>query len=87
LWQLISIQRHIRGKVHGRDESLARSNEAKSCLAATEENFLFVLQRGFFALLLIGFVLHVFEDSMVNYLFFIIYGIALGSLSRLGASR
>ncbi|MDR2541040.1 MAG: hypothetical protein LBD11_04610 [Candidatus Peribacteria bacterium] len=36
-----------------------------------------VLQRGFLALLLIGFVLHVFEDSMVNYLFFTVYGVAL----------
>ncbi|MDR0606907.1 MAG: hypothetical protein LBG52_00815 [Candidatus Peribacteria bacterium] len=40
------------------------------------------LQRGFFALLLMGFVLHVFEDSMVNYLFFVVYGIVLGTLSR-----
>ncbi|MDR2190319.1 MAG: hypothetical protein LBP53_03910 [Candidatus Peribacteria bacterium] len=30
-----------------------------------------------------GVVLHVFEDSMVNYLFFIIYGIVQGSLSHL----
>ncbi|GHV24423.1 hypothetical protein FACS1894176_00760 [Bacteroidia bacterium] len=36
-----------------------------------------MLQRGLFALLLIGFVLHVFEDSMVNYLFFTIYGVVL----------
>ncbi|MDR0859550.1 MAG: hypothetical protein LBO09_00790 [Candidatus Peribacteria bacterium] len=35
------------------------------------------IQRGLLALLLIGFVLHVFEDSMVNYLFFTIYGILL----------
>jgi hypothetical protein len=31
------------------------------------------MQKGFLALLLMGVFLHVFEDSMVNYLFFIIY--------------
>jgi hypothetical protein len=29
-----------------------------------------------------GLVLHVFEDSMVNYLFFIVYGVLLGTLSH-----
>jgi hypothetical protein len=33
-------------------------------------------------LFIIGLVLHVFEDSMVNYLFFIPYGILLGSVSK-----
>lgn len=41
------------------------------------------LQIGFFALLVIGFFLHVFEDSMVNYLFFGMYGILTGKLSHL----
>jgi hypothetical protein len=36
---------------------------------------------------LMGFVLHVFEDSMVNYLFFIVYGIVHWSLSRSDTSR
>jgi hypothetical protein len=40
------------------------------------------VQIWFLSLLIMGLVLHVFEDSMVNYLFFIIYGILLGSLSR-----
>lgn len=35
-----------------------------------------------FSLLTIWLFLHVFEDSMVNYLFFMIYGIVLGSLSK-----
>lgn len=37
-----------------------------------------VLSFGFLGLLLEGMFLHVFEDSMVNYWFFIIWGIALG---------
>lgn len=40
------------------------------------------MQIGFLGLLCIGMLLHVFEDSMVNYLFFSIYGILLGSLSK-----
>ncbi|MDR0369074.1 MAG: hypothetical protein LBH96_00630 [Candidatus Peribacteria bacterium] len=40
------------------------------------------IQIGFLGLLCIGMLLHVFEDSMVNYLVFIIYGILLGSLSK-----
>lgn len=39
------------------------------------------LQVWFFALFVMWLFLHVFEDSMVNYLFFTIYGIVLGSLS------
>ena len=39
------------------------------------------LQIWFFALFIMWLFLHVFEDSMVNYLFFTIYGIVLWSLS------
>lgn len=39
------------------------------------------LQRGMLAFLVMGLFLHVFEDSMVNYLFFIPYGCILGYLS------
>lgn len=39
-------------------------------------------QLGFFALMIIGFFLHVFEDSMVNYLFFGMYGLLLGRISK-----
>lgn len=39
------------------------------------------LNMGFFALLIMGIFLHVFEDSMVNYLFFIIWWILTGYLS------
>jgi len=39
------------------------------------------LQIWFFALFVMWLFLHVFEDSMVNYLFFTIYGIVLWSLS------
>ena len=42
---------------------------------------LYKLQTWFFALFVMWLFLHVFEDSMVNYLFFTIYGIVLWSLS------
>ena len=42
---------------------------------------LYKLQIWFFALFVMWLFLHVFEDSMVNYLFFTIYGIVLWSLS------
>lgn len=56
----------------------------KSKLSSEEEyqlQVLYKLQTWFFALFLMWLFLHVFEDSMVNYLFFTIYGIVLGSLS------
>lgn len=40
-------------------------------------------QKGFLALLVIAMFLHVFEDSMVNYLFFVGYGVAWGYLQAL----
>ncbi len=42
---------------------------------------LYKIQIWFFALFVMWLFLHVFEDSMVNYLFFTIYGIILWSLS------
>ncbi len=36
------------------------------------------LQQGLLAFLLMGMLLHVFEDSMVNYWFFILYGLSIG---------
>lgn len=42
---------------------------------------LYKLQVWFFALFVMWLFLHVFEDSMVNYLFFTVYGIVLWSLS------
>ncbi|PZM86404.1 MAG: hypothetical protein DLD55_05760 [candidate division SR1 bacterium] len=39
------------------------------------------LHTGFMAFLVMGLFLHVFEDSMVNYLFFSLYGISAGWLS------
>ena len=56
----------------------------KSKLSNEEENqlqVLYKLQIWFFALFIMWLFLHVFEDSMVNYLFFTIYGIVLWSLS------
>lgn len=41
---------------------------------------LYKLQTWFFALFVMWLFLHVFEDSMVNYLFFTVYGIVLWSL-------
>lgn len=40
-------------------------------------DLLLALEKWFLALLVMGLFLHVFEDSMVNYLFFSIYGILL----------
>jgi hypothetical protein len=42
---------------------------------------LYKLQIWLFALFIMWLFLHVFEDSMVNYLFFTVYGIVLWSLS------
>ena len=56
----------------------------KTKLSSEEEyqlQVLYKLQTWFFALFVMWLFLHVFEDSMVNYLFFTIYGIVLGSLS------
>lgn len=44
-------------------------------------------QKGFLALLVIGLFLHVFEDSMVNYIFFVSYGLVLGWLSALSKTE
>ena len=50
----------------------------------TEEwKFFLALQKGLLAFLVMGLFLHVFEDSMVNYLFFVLYGMSLGILSAL----
>ena len=56
----------------------------KGKLSSEEEyqlQVLYKLQMWFFALFVMWLFLHVFEDSMVNYLFFTIYGVVLGSLS------
>lgn len=45
------------------------------------------LQKGFLAFLVMGLFLHVFEDSMVNYLFFSFYGMSLGWLTRRGGDE
>ena len=44
--------------------------------------FFLALHMGFVAFLVMGLFLHVFEDSMVNYLFFVLYGMSLGWLSE-----
>lgn len=45
------------------------------------------LQEGLIAFLIIGLFLHIFEDSMVNYLFFIPYGLLLGWISALNIKK
>lgn len=50
-------------------------------IKANYQNQLHYFIIGFIALLVIGLFLHVFEDSMVNYLFFIPFGLILGHLS------
>ena len=49
--------------------------------------FFLALQKGFLAFLVMGLFLHVFEDSMVNYLFFSLYGMSLGWLTRRGGDE
>ena len=44
--------------------------------------YIYSMEIGLFALFVMWLFLHVFEDSMVNYLFFIIYWILLWSLSN-----
>ena len=60
-------------------------NRLSTWKLANEEEYqfqvLYKLQIWFFALFIMWLFLHVFEDSMVNYLFFTIYGIVLWSLS------
>lgn len=51
--------------------------------ASEEWKVFLALQRGFLAFLVMGLFLHVFEDSMVNYLFFVPYGMSFGMLSAL----
>ena len=68
---LLLIQRKV-----SRFDKENLSNEEKYQLQV-----LYKLQIWFFALLVMWLFLHVFEDSMVNYLFFTIYGIILGSLT------
>ena len=57
--------------------------------AISNENYqLFItLQRWLLALLVMWLFLHVFEDSMVNYLFFVIYWILLGYLSSIADEK
>lgn len=43
---------------------------------------LLAFQQGFFVFLIVGLFLHIFEDSMVNYLFLVPYGILLGYLQH-----
>lgn len=78
LWALMLLQ------IIGVHHAIKTSLENKK-LKEAQQTQLLLLQRvqiWFLALLLIGLFLHVFEDSMVNYIFFIVYGILLGSLSR-----
>ncbi len=48
---------------------------------AEVRKFFLALHTGFVAFLVMGLFLHVFEDSMVNYLFFVLYGMSLGYVS------
>lgn len=53
---------------HKKNSCIGLNNEKNG--ATTKERLLFLaLHQGFFVLLLMGIFLHVFEDSMVNYLF------------------
>ena len=74
MFQLIGIHYYIK-----------KSLQQKKTTETEQTQYLMLnrIQIGFLSLLLIGLFLHVFEDSMVNYLFFIIYGIFLGTLSHL----
>ena len=76
MFQLIKIQRQI--------TTPFMKGGWRGVLSEQEQILYLIFNRiqiWFLVLLCIGLVLHVFEDSMVNYLFFIVYGILLGSLS------
>jgi hypothetical protein len=70
----------ILGMHYAIKKTLAKKNLNKE--QQTQYLLLQRMQMGFLGLLCIGMLLHVFEDSMVNYLFFSIYGILLGILSK-----
>lgn len=50
---------------------------------ASQIEFLNAFQQGLLALMVMGLFLHVFEDSMVNYLFFSLYGLMIGYIQAL----
>jgi hypothetical protein len=65
-------------------EKILRKNIINQNLWNKEVYHIFIaLQKWLVALFIMWLFLHVFEDSMVNYLFFVIYGISLWYLSAL----
>ena len=70
------------------EEKLLRLELIKDEAVSNENYQLFItLQRWLLALLVMWLFLHVFEDSMVNYLFFVIYWILLGYLSSIADEK
>jgi hypothetical protein len=70
------------------EEKLLRLELIKNEAVSNENYQLFItLQRWLLALLVMWLFLHVFEDSMVNYLFFVIYWILLGYLSSIADEK
>jgi hypothetical protein len=70
------------------EEKLLRLELIKNEAVSNEDYQLFItLQRWLLALLVMWLFLHVFEDSMVNYLFFVIYWILLGYLSSIADEK
>jgi hypothetical protein len=65
-------------------EKVLRKDVINQNLWNNEVYHIFIaLQKWLVALFIMWLFLHVFEDSMVNYLFFVIYGISLWYLSAL----
>lgn len=72
---IMGIRLQEQKKLHQKIRKNEQNAQIKKLLSA--------LEKGFLAFLVMGMFLHVFEDSMVNYLFFIIYGITIGYLQNL----
>jgi hypothetical protein len=85
MFQIIWMHYHIKQSMN----SKVGTRQALSDNATLQAQYLLLqkTQIWFLALLVIGLVLHIFEDSMVNYLFFIWYGILLWSLSHLAPKK
>jgi hypothetical protein len=71
-------------QILGIHHSIQKSVHTKKYSPSEQQQYLLLkkFQIWLMGLFIIGLFLHVFEDSMINYLFFIPYGILLGSMSK-----
>jgi hypothetical protein len=66
-----------------RKQKKLKENFYQSKSLTNQIEFLKAFQQGLLALMVMGLFLHVFEDSMVNYLFFSLYGLMIGYIQAL----